>query len=161
MRKDRGKRINELMCKLRNSDSPSPKNYRRLKTLFKSSTVLEGPIPQQWEQWISIFEQFELDTSLSIKEIRDLVLEIQGQGIDSPLSTSMLTLPMIGELFVNSTKLREIRQIWQAAKLALRGPSDGAPLELEGASRDAESSFGVLKEASFERPKWSRIFASI
>ena len=64
----------------------------------------------------------------------------------------MITLPDVGELFATSTRLRNIRHIWKASKLAICGPSDGARLELEGASRDAEKLIGGIK-GGFRRTK--------
>ena len=78
---------------------PPPQNYIQLKTLFKSATVLEGPMRLFWEQWISVFEQFELDTTLSKKDLIDVVLGIQGQGLDSPMSIAVLNLPDGGKYF--------------------------------------------------------------
>ena len=75
--------------------------------------------------------------ALSVKELGDSGIDIQGQGIDSPLSIEMITLPTVGEIFATSNRLREIRQIRQAAKLVICGPSDGSLLELEGDSREA------------------------
>ena len=85
-----------------------------------------------------------------MNELKDLVFGIQGQGLDSPLAIAMITLPNVGELFATSTRLRNIRQIWQASKLALCDPSDGALLELGGASRDAEKLIERIKGVNSE-----------
>ena len=93
----------------------SPCNYWKLKKLSKESALLDGPNPEHWEQRISIFEQFAIDNTIPPNEIRDLEFGIQGQGIDSPLSIAMTNLPNVGELVATSTRLRNIRQIWQAS----------------------------------------------
>ena len=118
--------------------------------------LLEGPNPEHWGLRSSVCEQFERDNYLSAKELNDSVFEIQGQGIDPPLSIAMIILPNVGELFETSNRLRNIPQIWQASKLALCDPSDGALLELEGASRDAEKFIERIKGGEFRRAKLVR-----
>ena len=65
---------------------------------------------------------------------------------------------MVGSIYENSPNIRQIRQVWPAAKLALVGPSGGALVELEGASVDAEKFAERIKGKEFRKTKMVKNF---
>ena len=74
------------------------------------------------------------------------------------MSLAVLTIQMVGSIYENSPNVRQIRQIWQASKLALGDPSEGALMEIEGASVDAEKFIDRIKGREFRQTKMVKNF---
>ena len=57
-----GQWVRGNLWRLRNPKLP-PRKLFAAKKLFRDSALLDGPHPEHREQWIPIFEQFELDNT--------------------------------------------------------------------------------------------------
>ena len=149
--------LTKLLYRLRNSQL-APAAYQKVSALLNEACALDGPLPPNWVQWLDVIEKFELDSSNSISEWRDVVQDIRALGIESPWGLSAKNIGTITQIVAHLERAPLARNLWQACALSFMEPTGGNLLVLNDASRNAEKLTEKLKGREFRATGFAKSF---
>ena len=147
--------LNKLLCRLRNS-LLAPATYLKAKELFAEPSGLIGPVPPNWEQWMSVIGKFELDNSNNVESWREIAQDVRALGFETHWELSNKRVGVITETFPNIEKTNEARKLRQACDLSFMEPKGGNLLKLHDSPADSEKVIGRLRGGNLKPRRLQR-----
>ena len=133
-----GRRVNQLLAKVRNS-APPRVEYDRMADLFKLDYFSPDDFLPEWEEWRTIADRYRLAIRHSWPVLAAVVSQLISAGITSTVELAALDPAALEVLAATLGDRRAIRDYWRAARLEAAKASSSDALVLNQQDVDVKA----------------------